>query len=76
MWKSRIKGLRQDHKQLAKWKLKHMGFSGQQSVKARRSLRSQVMQTRHVTDRETVGKVYYDVHEGPRMADVQPRPEP
>lgn len=33
------------------------------------------MQTRHVT-RKPRGKVYYDVHEGPRMADVQPRPEP
>lgn len=56
MWKSRIKGLRQDHKQLAKSKLKYMGFSGQQSIKARRSVRSQVMQTRHVTDRETEGQ--------------------
>lgn len=56
MWKSRIKGLRQYHKQLAKWKLKYMGFSAQQSIKVRRSLRSQVMQTCHVTDRETEGQ--------------------
>lgn len=41
------------NKHITKWKLKCMAFPVQRSIKAGRSLGSQLIQTTHVTDRKT-----------------------